>query len=140
MPSIAVSCQVSCCFLAAWRSEIDMPVSRKRRKKSGRRRPVDRPAQLCPHCAPSPVPTVPVRPGPTGPPSRPDSGLCWRCNGLCRTDKPLCGWVCAVCADELDRNYVLACGLLGGDVVSRFLADVAAGRVLAPGPRPRRVR
>jgi hypothetical protein len=123
-----------------WRV-VAMPKSRGRRKQAGRSRAARRPrhASGCPHCGPVKVPTVSVRPGPIGPPARPESGLCWRCNGRCRTDKPLYGWVCAVCADELDRYYVLACGLLGGDVVSRFLADVAAGRVLAPGPRPRPV-
>lgn len=114
MSSIAVSCWAPRCFLAARRWEINMPVSRKRRKKSGCRRPVDRRAQLCPHWAPSPVATVPVRSGPAGPPGRPDSGPCWRCGGRCRTDKPLYGWVCVVCADEMDRYYVLACGLLCG--------------------------
>jgi hypothetical protein len=39
---------------------------------------------------------------------------------------------------ELDRYYWLMIGFLGGDIVSRFLHDLAAGRVPAPGRRPGR--
>jgi hypothetical protein len=119
---------------------VDVPKSRKRRKTAGRLVATHRPgsAGLCPCCPPVKVRTVRVVRRVDGLPARPESGRCWRCGGGCRTDKPLYGWVCAACVDELDRYYMLACGLLGGDVVSRFLADLAKGRVLAPGPRPRR--
>lgn len=66
------------------------------------------------------------------PPRR--SRPCWRCGGGCRKDKHPYGWVCGVCADELDRYYVLLLGLRGGTVAARFAEDLAAGRV-PPSPR-----
>jgi hypothetical protein len=32
---------------------------------------------------------------------------CERCGGRCRAEKPIYGWVCARCADELDRHLAL---------------------------------
>jgi hypothetical protein len=76
-----------------------------------------------------------AKPGPVAAPrtlsvSRPShSGPCWRCGGGCRKHKHPYGWVCAVCADELDRYYILLLGLRGGTVAERFAEDLAAGRV-----------
>jgi hypothetical protein len=61
----------------------------------------------------------------------PRSGPCWRCGGGCRKNKHPYGWVCGVCADGLDRYYVLLLGLRGGTVEERFAEDLAAGRVPA---------
>ena len=46
--------------------------------------------------------------------ARPESSACWRRGGGCRKDKDLYGWVCAVCADELDLYYLFWLGLRGG--------------------------
>jgi hypothetical protein len=74
----------------------------------------------------------PVATPPTLSVARPShSGPCWRCGGGCRKHKhkhPY-GWVCGVCADELDRYYILLLGLRGGTVAERFGEDLAAGRV-----------
>jgi hypothetical protein len=69
--------------------------------------------------------------GPVAAPPPPRSGPCWRCGGGCRKNKHPYGRVCGVCADELDRYYVLLLGLRGGTVEERFKEDLAAGRVPA---------
>lgn len=61
--------------------------------------------------------------------ARPESGACWRRGGGCRKDKDLYGWVCAVCADELDLYYRFWLGLRGGTVAQLFAEDVAADQV-----------
>lgn len=38
--------------------------------------------------------------------------------------------VCAFCADELDRYYMILMGLRGGTLVNQFRKDVAAGTVI----------
>jgi hypothetical protein len=86
---------------------------------SGRRSRALRRAKAGPVAAPT-TPSV----------SRPShSGPCWRCGGGCRKHKHPYGWVCGVCADELDRYYVILLGLRGGTVGERFAEDLAAGRV-----------
>lgn len=90
---------------------------------SGRRSRALRRAKAGPVAAP-PTPRV----------SRPASRLapCWRCGGGCRKDRHPYGWVCGVCADELDRYYILLLGLRGGTVEQRFAEDLVAGCVPSP--------
>jgi len=40
---------------------------------------------------------------------------CERCGQVCRTEKPVYGWICANCAYELDRYYAITVGSSGGD-------------------------
>jgi len=43
---------------------------------------------------------------------------CGRCGARCRTEKPLYGWMCAKCANELDKYYAIRIMQTGGDIVS----------------------
>jgi hypothetical protein len=68
---------------------------------------------------------------------------CERCGAGCRSAKYPYGWVCKVCADELDRYYVIMSGMVGGTHEGAYLADKRKGTVpdlSAPARRERRAR
>jgi hypothetical protein len=66
--------------------------------------------------------------------------LCWHCAHGCRTEKPLYGWVCANCAYEFDRYFIILGFVRGNiDIVSAFFYAKAHGQLPPPGPRGRGV-
>ncbi len=81
--------------------------------------------------APAAKPVAPtVQPVASRP--RPAARPCERCGAGCRTEKPLYGWVCARCADQLDRYYQIKLGMVGGNIVQAYVADKRAGKVPTP--------
>jgi hypothetical protein len=62
---------------------------------------------------------------------------CERCGGQCLRDKPIYGWVCARCADELDRHLALNRQIRSRPVESVYRVYERAKQRGLPPPGPR---